>query len=351
MCHVEDSYKWTPPLGGPQAADPTAKALAQLATVVGTAVIQRGGYGAKVSVQFGRNFLDQNYSGVGLSTRYPGGPTSLHLVLFNGGNFWNHTHDKSYANLSSNWTTVASAYGSEKFGGALQSPSYDATAGRSAGADINDSTVDWASIAVYAGIKRINSNAVNYYACTPESLRPYGMTARDINDGVYYHDVAPGPLYTGAPTTLRQRPFWVNSASQWDANINCIYPSEVTVGSLLMIPHPSRFRLSEMSEGRNPVSGTVNTITIQDLDAGLTDVWSTYKQMELYQSSISNVWYVQINPNLLYDTNTGVVRSVVASMGVWIDSINALVSVPNSAVWMNMNEIASHYVNTTSAWW
>lgn len=54
MCHVEDSYAWKR-RDGIAAKDPTAMGLGYLATVVGAAV---GANGAKVSVQFGRDFLD-----------------------------------------------------------------------------------------------------------------------------------------------------------------------------------------------------------------------------------------------------------------------------------------------------
>ncbi|MBM4365679.1 MAG: hypothetical protein FJ102_05650 [Deltaproteobacteria bacterium] len=348
MCHVEDSYAWQSS-DGVRKKDPTAMGLGYLATVTGANI---GANGAKVSVQFGRNYLDQLYPGAPYpGTTYPGGPTSLRWVLGNGGNFWNHTHSAGYANLVSNWWTVSSAYASESPLAPTIDVASSATAGRSGGADPDNPGIDWASISVAAGIKRINSNAANYYACTPESLRPYKMSATDIDDGVYYHDIAPGPLYEGAPTTMRQRPFWVNSASQWDFKTSSTNPQEATVGSLLMIPHPSRYPFRQIAEGRGPYTTSLDTITQADLDAAFTEVWSTYKQMELHQSNISNVWYLQINPNLLANQVTGAPYAVVDSLGSWVQSINALVNVPNSAVWMNMNEIASWYVEPQSAYY
>jgi hypothetical protein len=343
MCHVEDSYTWKQ-TGGVSRADATAMGIAHLATVTGARI---GANGAKVSVQFGRNFLDQNAAAL----PYPGGPTSLRWVLENGGNFWNHTHNAGYANLVSNWWTVSSAFASESHVTSSIDVASSATAGRSSGPDVDNPAIDWASIAVAAGINRINGNAVTYYACTPSSLIPYQMSATDMTKGVFFHDAAPGLLYPGAPTTMRQRPFWVNSASQWDANLTSRFPQEATVGSLLMIPHPARYPLKQMAEGRSPYSGSLETITPGDLDAAFTEVWSTYKQMELHQSSISNVWYVHINPDLLADQITGAARPVVNSLGAWVESINALVSVPNSAVWMNMNQIASWYYEPQSAYY
>jgi len=343
MCHVEDTYAWKR-LGGTAARDPTAMGLGYLATVIGAAV---GANGGKVSVQFGRNFLDQV---VPLSP-YPGGPTSLRWVLENGGNFWNHTHDSAYTNLVSNWTTVSSAYGSEANPQVALAVASPATGGRSGGADLNNPAIDWVSIGAYAGIKRMNSTVVNYYSCTPESLRPYQMSKTDMTDGVFYHDAAPGPLYAGAPTTMRQRPFWVNSASQWDFNTASTFPQEATVGSLLMIPHPPRNSMPGFAEGRGPYTSSSDTITQQDLDAAFTEVWSTYRQMEVYQGSISNVWYVHIPPSYLSNQVTGAALPVVDSLGAWVQSINALVSVPNSAVWMNMNEIASWYCEPQSAYY
>ncbi len=308
-------------------------------------VIASGGRGGKLSVQVDFPWLDQN------GGQYPGGPTSLQQVLKSGGNLWVHNHDGSYDHLQSTWMTVASAYASEHPSGPVaMSVATPETAGRSGGADINDETLDWVSITVAAGIRRMNSPVVNYYAMTPESLRPYRMSAKDMgNSGVYFHDAAPGPLQDSAPTTMRQRPFWVEASTKWDENISCTFPNEVTVQSLLMIPNPGRVHLGGLAEGRSAYQGAANTITPQDLAAALTEVWSTYEQMEDYQGSISNVWYIHVQPGLL--TSGAQVNDVPLSIGAWVDSVNALLNVPNSAVWMNPNEITSNFWNTTSAWW
>jgi hypothetical protein len=343
MSHIEDLYGWDDATSRGTGGDPWAVRLGTLAHAIAT-----GGRGGKLSVQADFGWLDQNAG----ADAYPGGPTSLRPVLTNGGNFWVHNHSATYNHLQSTWMTVASAYASEVPGGPVaMSVATPETAGRSGGSDLNDSGLDWVSIAVAAGIKRYNSTVVNYSSCTPESLRPYRMSVNDMKQGAWFHDAAPGPLYDGAPTTMRQRPFWVNSASQWDFQTASTFPQEATVGSLLMIPNPGRFHLGGLAEGRGAYSGDPDsTITPQDLEAALTEVWSTYKQMEDYQGSISNVWYVHVQPGLLKAGAEGV-ADVVNTIGAWVDSVNAMLNVPNSAVWMNMNEIASCYANPTSAFW
>lgn len=216
------------------------------------------------------------------------------------------------------------------------------TAGRSGGPDIDDPNLDWASIAVAAGFRRANAATVNYYSTTPETLRPYRMSNVDIQSGLWYHDTAPGPLYDGAPTTMRQRPFYVNVASAWDENIACIYPSTLQVGSILMMPSASRWELKGFAEGRSASKQV--TLTVDDFNAALTHIWSTYEQMASYQNSITNLWYVHVPPTLL---NSGTIET----FGAWVDSINALMGVHGEnpkAEWRNFNEIASIHSNLLS---
>lgn len=334
MCHVENSYAWN--RGSVPADDATARALGLLSTMVGA----QGGRGAKVSVQFDMPYLDQ-----AVAFGYPGGVTSLSLVLANGGNFWLHNHTPTYENLQSTWMTVASAFAGETV--VAMSVATPSTAGRSGGASPTDSTVDWVSIMAFSKVPNHNATTVDEYNMVPLSLRPYRISQADVSAGLVFHYPAPGPIYDGAPTTLRQRPFFANNSTEWDVHINCIYPLELTAGSILVLPQAAG-ALAGASANRSPWSTLVpTTIRTEDLDAAFTQVWSTYKQMEDYQPSISNVWYIHIVPSKI----TGQSTPAIGSIGAWVDSINVKLNVPNSAVWMNMNEISSGYWNSTTAYW
>jgi len=342
MSHVEEREHWDAP-DDPHKDDPNAIDIAHLATIVGAAVgahaVPRG---AKVSVQFDRPYLDQNDPDVPALERYPP-PTSLSWVLENEGNFWCHSHSATYNHLQSTHTCVSSAVAAEI--GTTYAYGESHSAGRSGGANMNDATLDWASISAAAGILRMNGSVLNFYATTAESLRPYGVSNADIQQGAFFHDAAPGPLYEGAPTTMRQRPFYIDTASVWDANIDCIYPHTDQLGSIMMIPNPGRYALHALAEGRSAASE--EALTIDDFKAAMTEIWTTYEQMAAHQSSITNVWYVHIQPGQINAADIG-------TFGAWVDSINEMMAVHTGspkAVWKNFNEIASLYTNPSSFNW
>jgi len=326
MIHVEDTEHWD------QAAPPglsVAQRIASFASAVGSP-----GGGARVSAQFGRWFVDQNDGSV--VTPYAA-PSSLGLVLANGGNFWCHTHDGSTGNLQTVYMCVASAVAGELGVGIDQGTSH--AAGRSGGAQIGSAT-DWVANAVAVGIRRMNSTVVNYYSTTPESLRPYGMSDADMEGGVWYHDAAPGPFVAGL-TTMRQRPFYVNTASVWDEGLGSTYPSTTQVGSLLMIPHPARQALVGYADGRG--NERSSQVTIEDFNACLTEIHTTYQNMVTHQNSIVNVWYVHVPPGNIENS------SKIATFGAWVQSINAVVG--SGGEWLNFNELASLYTNPQSFNW
>lgn len=162
------------------------------------------------------------------------------------------------------------------------------------------------------------------------------MTDADIKDGVWYHDAAPGPFVAGV-TTMRQRPFYVNTSSVWDANIGCIYPGTTQVGSLLMIPHPARHQIADFADGRG--NQRTSELSVKDFDACLTEIYTTYQNMLTHQNSIVNVWYVHIPPGNIESSKVG-------TFGAWVQSINAIVG--TGGEWRNFNEIASLYTNPQS---
>lgn len=329
MVHVEDTEHWDGTTGA-AVANSVAKRVALLSTVAGQ-------YGGKVSVQFGRHFVDHSDTWTSNPAFRYSAPSSMKMVLDNGGNFWCHTHDGSYDALCSTYMCVASAVAGELSTAISFGTSH--AAGRSAGAEIGDLTLDWVSIAVHAGIRRMNSTVVNYYSTMPESLRPYGMTDRDMDNGVWYHDAAPGPFVTGL-TTMRQRPFYINTASVWDEGLTSIFPTESQVGSLLMIPQAGREAFDNYAEGRT--NQRISTVTINDFNACLTEIYTTYQNMVTYQNSITNVWYVLIPPD-------NIKSSEIDTFGVWVQSINAVVG--SGGEWRNFNEITSLYTDPQSFNW
>lgn len=331
MIHVETGSPW----GGNAAVGVSiAKRVAELSSVVGPALSGVGAArGAKLSVQFGREFVDHNDPALGVLSRYTA-PSSLRMVLENGGNFWCHTHSGGAAFLQSVYMCVGSGVAGE-----CQTPIDAGTshaAGRSAGADVGDPSVDWLAVAVAAGIRRMNSTAVNFYSTTPTTMRPYGMTDDDIRSGVFFHDIAPGP-YAPGMSTMRQRPFYANTSSIWDANIGCIYPTTTQVGSMLILPCAAVGQLSGHAVGRS--NTRTSGVTIQDFDACLTEIYTASQNMLTYQNSITNLWYVHVSPD-------AIVHADVNTFGVWVDSINAMLG--SNGVWNNMNEIASLYTNSAS---
>ena len=136
MIHIEDSLSWLQTDNSAIANAPgNAVLLGALASIVGG-----GTRGAKISLQVDFGYLDQNAGG----GAYPGGPSSLQGIASFGGNFWCHTHCSAYGHLRSVHACVQSAFGSEI--GTNAAGALAATAGRSGGADMNDPTLDWASI-------------------------------------------------------------------------------------------------------------------------------------------------------------------------------------------------------------
>lgn len=320
MVHVEDTESWFP--------------VAQNATRLGSFAeeVAKSGRGAKVSVQFGRNFLDANAA----LNPYPLGaglPTPLQTVLYRGGNFWTHTHSAAYSNLVSNYSCVRSAYQNE--GGAT----YPAggPGGRSGGS--NESGLDWVSITQQAGIRVMNSAPMVAHYAVPLSARPYGFTNDEIGK-LYPKGQAPGPLDADV-MTMRQRPFWMDVASNWFARTDTIYPSASYVGSVLMIPGPGKLDLPGLSEGRTAFSNA--QLTEDDFKCALSQAWKAYENMATYQSSITNAWYTHMPFNQINDSTTSM-------MGNFVDSLNAAFDLSGTpkAAWKNMNEIASLFSDTAS---
>ena len=323
IIHVEDSYDWTED-------NNKAVGLYSLAHHVGTPGDSGvAGRNAKLSVQFGRNFLDSN----GGNT-YPlgaGVPTVLRAILSYGGNFWTHTHASDYANLVSNYSCVRSAFQNEGGAGIF---SAGGPGGRSGGWESGGP--DWVSITQQAGIRIMNSTAMGAHALVPLSARPYGITDEEI-EKLHPKAPAPGPFYTDV-MTMRQRPFWMEVASNWFAGANTIYPSYVS--SVLMIPAPGKLDVTPLSEGRGPSSNT--SFSDDDLKCAFTQAWSTL-QNKAYQDTIPNVWYTHLP---IADVNL----ANIGLMGNFVDSLNNLFGIGGmtpDAEWMNMNEIASTFANYT----
>ena len=334
LVHVNDSTAWTPE-NQDRHQDSLAKRIGLLSTVVGPAGDGQA-RGARISVQFDRPYLDQN-----LTSGYQP-PTSLGAVFLNGGNFWCHTQSASMQHLQSTFRCVASASAAEM--GTTYAWGQSHAAGRSGGPDPNRTDINWATLSIAAGIRRMNDSSLAHYSTLPESLRPFGATGRDLKKGVYRQAAAPGPLCPGVPTTMRQRPFWMNVSSVWDAHIGCIYPSTqiaADIGSILMIPNVGGVPLNEYGSGN---SCQDQPISMDHLNVALTEIWTTWQYMSSYQNSITNVWYVRIPAQLIQEDTIG-------SFGAWVDSVNELMAVngdPPLACWMNMNEIASVFCDPNS---
>jgi hypothetical protein len=96
MCHIEDGTRWK---------EGWAEMFGRIATAVGHSCVGAHGgsnvRGAKMSLQFGRDFLDVNQP----PNPYPGG-SSLSWVLEHGGNFWVQVHCTTYDHLSSTHACV-----------------------------------------------------------------------------------------------------------------------------------------------------------------------------------------------------------------------------------------------------
>jgi len=329
MIHVEDGADW-----GDESLSKTDPAhlsqrLFRLATQVGAAVGSGGAArGAKLSVQFGSGFLDGNTIG---PSRYVG-PSSLRGILAQGGNFWSHGHDASYNGLVSRHSLVLSAFDHERVGA---TSTMGAPFGRSGGTDLENPT-DWVSIGVAYGLRWRNSTAMTNHSMMDIASRPYQLSNADLNER-YFHGPAPGPLYP-AIQTMRLRPFWARTATNWFAQVGGAWDN-VTVDSLLIIPQPGDADLAGLAD---KASMDVETLTDEDLKAGLTQVWSTFQLWTANSHSISGAWYTQIHPEYIDDVT-------IPLIGAWVDSINALLQVNGSTkfgVWKNMNEIASTFVHS-----
>lgn len=337
MCHIEDIQTWN---------DGWAEMFGHLSTAVGHSCVGAHGgsnvRGARLSLQFDGTFLDRNHP----TTPYPGVATSLAMVLEHGGNFWCQVHCATYTHLESTHATVMSAYMDER--AAVPPGPYQPTAiasahvsGRSGGWD---SGVDWASITVARGLRRMNSTVMRSHLYVPESLRPYGFSDDDVLH-LYNHDAAPGPIDADV-ATMRLRPFWVDNASCWFDKLSSIYPHADLVGSILMLPMPGRFSLHNKAERRGAVEGE-QKLTPADLNACLTEIWTCFMLMTSYQSSISNVWYTQLQPAKLQDVDIDMIAE-------WVDSINEIMCVHSPAPyakWTNMNEMCDCFSHTTTMYY
>lgn len=325
MVHVEDKWRWE---GG--GVGTKAEALSSLAEVIGTP-----GRDAKLSVQFGRNFLDHDS---GDDEPYPlDGPTVLATILHRGGNFWTHTHSSDYGNLVANLACVRSAWYNE---GGPTSYGAGGPGGRSGGWDFNGA--DWVSITLQAGLRLMNSSVMGAHALVPTSLRPYDITDEEI-EKLYPKGQAPGPIYSDV-MTMRQRPFWMDVASNWFARTDTTYPSTLYVGSVMMIPGPGKMDLPNLTEGRTAFNTTVLTET--DLKCALTQAWATQQNM-VHQESITNVWYTHF-PILNIDNDT------TSMVGYFVESLNFILGVhetPKRAEWKNMNEIGTLFADPQSFYW
>ena len=324
MVHVEPATDWD---------DMEARDLADLATKVGAA--QNPGSDpekeAKLSVQFGRSFLDSTPGG-GYS-----GPTSLSRILSNGGNFWCHTHDSDYATLSSTYWLVSSAYSDETAGGDTGS-----VGGRSGGVNVGG-TDDWVSITQARGLMMMNSATQKSYDQVSQNSRPYAFSDDDLDD-LYPKGPAPGPLWPDV-WTMRQRPFWMKTAANWVEKLNTIYPqtSYASANSVIMIPAPGHLDLTRLANPRGADSSG-GSIGADDLKAALTQVWTTYQLMATHQNSITNVWYTHI-PQAVVGGNT---NNAIAELVTSINDLMGVTSTTPFGAWNNMNEIGSLFANPSS---
>lgn len=326
MIHVEDTESWG---SSPQADDLQAR-LGLLATMIGT---YNSRY-AKISLQVGGTYFKERNAATT-------GTTSLSMVLANGGNFWPHTHCATYDFLTSVTTSVSCAYeferGATTGGGPI---------GRSGGWEIGGQ--DFVSITQYAGLKAMNAAVMLTHALVPTTARPYAFTDTDL-PRVYPHDAAPGPLSPDVGT-MRVRPFWMDTASDWFKYTNTIVPINITTTSaVLMIPQAGRNALASFALGRTAYD--IESLSPADLRAAMTEIWTAamITTMPAYgQQSITHVWYKHLTPPHL-NSNT------IQTIGAWVDSVNAMLNVSGGAsalgVWKNMNEITSLYIDGTSRYY
>lgn len=336
MIHIEDSFNWSPTAG--PTTDPYAMAIGNLATVIGV-------HGAKLSVQFDRWYLDKN-DPIPAVKYAP--PTSLQWVIANGGNFWVQNHNPTHDWGKSTYMCVMSAFQDEKPGGNTEVAS-EHVSGRSGGWSFDHDGAlpyDWVSITQAMGMRRMNSAVMQAHAVVPSSMRPYGLSNDDLQN-LYQHDPAPG-LLRSEVGTMRMRPFWMNTASMWFERTTSIYPDAAWVGSVMMIPAAGRFEMKSKSNKRTGYE--VDTLTGADLNAALTEIWTTFDMGRTNQNSITRVWYSHLNPGQITDAS-------VQSLSAWVQSVNEVMHVGSTGtytpygIWNNMNEIADVFSHTTSFYW
>jgi hypothetical protein len=179
MVHVETGDEYRPE---------SCLTIGKLASAIGTP------YGAKLSVQFGRTFLDTSNP---VDTPYaPDVPTSLSMVLEWGGNFWSHTHSTDANFLRSTHACVVSAYVNEN---SVHNMDIGTPMGRSGGWD-SEGDADWVSITqgVGLGLQYMNSAVMGTHGNVPTSLRPYGPRC--------HPHVVPLPGRRAAGAASRARP-------------------------------------------------------------------------------------------------------------------------------------------------
>jgi len=315
MVHIEDTETWENGV-----SDVT---LGNLATAVGNT------HGAKISVQFGRKFLDPNY-GQGYDCT---APTSMSLVLKYGGNFWSHTHATDGDTLSSTHACVVSAYVNEN---SLDTMDIGSPMGRSGGCAA-DGSGDWVSITQARGLLYQNSAVMKNHCNVPITLRPYGFTTDEI-DKLYPKGQAPGPIDSDV-ATMRNRPFFVEKSDEWFAMVNTTrWQSDYAdLGSIVMIPAPGKLDLPGLAEGRTAVSGPSPLLTIEDMNAAVTQAYTSYQLMATHQNSICNAWYTHIPYRELNSDS-------IATLRCFVETLNEVIP---DYEWKNMNEIGTMFANDT----
>lgn len=328
MIHVEDGTPWGP--GWNSSPDHLSQKLYRLASMMNA---KDAGLGlsrtGRLSVQFGRDFLDRNAA----SDAYPGQATSLKGVLENGGNFWSHGHDATYNGLVTRHNIVLSAFHDERAGSTAFTMS--APFGKSGGPSVENPR-DWVSMAQFAGLKYQDGTVMQYHCMVDVASRPYSFDTTQLAQW-YYHEPAPGPLGP-AVQTMRLRPFFAQVASNWFGQVAAGWDS-VAVDSLLIIPHPSKADLTAYADH---ASYDVKTLTTDDLTAAMTEIWTAFQVWTTHMRSVHGVWYTQLSPDYITDNS-------IATLGAWVDSVTALLTINGAtpfAQWMNMNEIGSIFVNS-----
>jgi hypothetical protein len=323
MVHVEDTFYYNQGL---------AAQYALLGTILGNR-------GARMSWQFDVNYFKVVADG----GTYPDNvalPTSLTYLLTNTHNFWVQNHCTTFEHLTTTWARVSSAFERER-GSVAANPTH--VIGRSGGAKLNGAS-DWVSITLHAGLRAMNAPTQRNYDYTPQSLRPMGYSDAEILK-LHGHERAPGSTNeaSGASLWPHQHPIWMDTASRWDAKANTI--TACHVGSVVMLPSPANHPLHQFSDARNAFPVTP-TLTNDDLNAALTQVWSTY-QTATQLNSVTNIWYVHLTPAYCLTPYHAAVEG-------WVRSVNQIMTIGGGgtprAQWRNMNEITSLAFDTTSRW-